>query len=159
MPNLGGVNDQGNSPRAFWFSKGDLDLIWPLVRSGFGVLALFFHFAAGVKSVDHFGAGLSCHQSPHRKLRTTTAKIRSVCIRLNRKRVWRQAWFQFGFRRDCHGRRFQFHSQSIPRSHRTLRRARPTRLLVKFHEECRASARENSCPDRSRAGGARCDRV
>ena len=37
--------------------------------------------------------------------------------------------------------------------------ARPTRLLVKFHEQCRASARENSCPDRSRAGGARCDRV
>ena len=152
MPNLGGVNDQGNSPRAFWFSKGDLDLIWPLVRSGFGVLALFFHFAAGVKSVDHFGAGLSCHQSPHRKLRTTTAKIRSVCIPVIRKS-----------RRDCHRCRFQFHSQSISRSHRTLRRAlrraRPTRLLVKFHEECRASARENSCPDRSRAGGARCDRV
>ena len=99
MPNffLGGVNDQGNSPRAFWFSKGDLDLIWPLVRSGFGVLALFFHFDAGVKSVDHFGAGLSCHQSPHRKLRTTTAKIRSVCIPVIRKN-----------RRDCHRRRFQF---------------------------------------------------
>ena len=155
MPNfsLGGVNDQGNSPRAFWFSKGDLDLIWPLVRSGFVVLALFFHFDAGVKSVDHFGAGLSCHQSPHRKLRTTTAKIRSVCIRVIRKRV------QFCFRRDCHRCRFQFHSQSISRSHRTLRWARPTTLLVKFHEECRASARENSCPDRSRAGGARCDRV
>ena len=150
MPNfsLGGVNDQGNSPRAFWFSKGDLDLIWPLVRSGFGVLTLVFHFDAGVKSVDHFGAGLSCHQSAPRKPRTTTAKIRSVCIPVIRKS-----------RRDCHGRRFQFHSQSISRSHRTLRRARPARLLVKVHEQCRASARENACPDSSRGGGLRCDRV
>jgi hypothetical protein len=32
---------------------------------------------------------LSCHQSAHRKLRTITAKIRSVCIRVNRKiGVW-----------------------------------------------------------------------
>jgi hypothetical protein len=34
---------------------------------------LFYHFDAGVESVDHFGAGLSYHQNPHRKLRTITA--------------------------------------------------------------------------------------
>src|ERR1041385_2397186 len=43
------------------------------------------------------------------------------------------------------------HSQSISRSHRTLRRARPARLLLKLHEACRASARENACPDSSRS--------
>ena len=53
----------------------------------------------------------------------------------------------------------RLHFQSVSRSNRTLRRARPARLLLKLHEECRASARENACPDSSRGGGARCDRV